>query len=43
MVMRFVRIVSKARPKQRRFLNMPPRSSTAAVLLADLSEDSESV
>ncbi|MCL1601185.1 MAG: MFS transporter [Actinomycetia bacterium] len=38
----FVRILSKARPKQRRFLNLPPRSSTAAVLLADPSEDSES-
>jgi MFS family permease len=34
-----VRIVSKARPKQRRFLSLPPRSSTAAVLLADPSED----
>ena len=38
----FVRILSKARPKQRRFLNLPPRSSTAAVLLADPSEDSDS-
>lgn len=37
----FVRILSKARPKQRRFLNLPPRSSTAAVLLADPSEDSD--
>ena len=38
----FVRILSKARPKQRRFLNLPPRSSTAAVLLADPSQDSDS-
>jgi MFS family permease len=38
----FVRIVFKARPKQRRFLNLPPRSSTAAVLLADPSADNES-
>lgn len=37
----FVRIVSKAQPKQRRFLILPPRSSTAAVLLADPSEDNE--
>jgi MFS family permease len=39
----FVRIVSKARPKQRRFLNLPPRSSTAALLLADPSKEDESV
>jgi MFS family permease len=38
----FVRIVSKARPKQRRFLNLPPRSSTAALLLADPSKEDES-
>ena len=38
----FARILSKARPKQRRFLNLPPRSSTAAVLLADPSQDSDS-
>lgn len=30
-----VRIISKARPIQRRFVNLPPRSSTAAVLLAE--------
>jgi len=35
----FVRIVSKARPKQRRFLILPPRSSTAALLLADPSNE----
>lgn len=34
-----VRIVFKARPSQRQFVNLPPRSSTAAVLLAESSED----
>jgi len=34
-----VRIVSKTRPKQREFVNLPPRSSTAAALFADASDD----
>lgn len=34
-----VRIVFNARPSQRQFVNLPPRSSTAAVLLAESSED----
>lgn len=33
-----VRIVWKARPTQQRFINLPPRSSTAAPLLADRQE-----
>jgi hypothetical protein len=35
-----LRIVFKKRPAQREFVNLPPRSSTAAVLLAE-SSDSE--
>jgi MFS family permease len=35
-----LRIVFKKRPTQREFVNLPPRSSTAAVLLAE-SSDSE--
>ena len=34
-----VRIVFIARPIQRRFISLPPRSSTAAALLAEPSED----
>ena len=34
-----VRIVRKARPAQQRFINLPPRSSTGAPLLADRQED----
>lgn len=34
-----VRVVFKARPSQRRFVSLPPRSSTAAALLADISDD----
>jgi MFS family permease len=34
-----VRIVFTARPKQRRFINLPHRSSTAAALLAEPSEE----
>jgi MFS family permease len=34
-----VRIVFNARPSQRKFVNLPPRSSTAAVLLAEASDD----
>jgi MFS family permease len=34
-----VRIVFIARPSQRKFVNLPPRSSTAAVLLAEASDD----
>ena len=37
-----VRIVFKARPSQREFVNLPPRSSTAAVLLAESSEEESS-
>ncbi len=33
------RIISRARPEQRDFVSLPPRSSTAAVLLADASDD----
>ncbi|MFV1999790.1 MAG: MFS transporter [Acidimicrobiia bacterium] len=35
----FVRIVSKTRPKQREFISLPPRSSTAAALLVESSDD----
>jgi len=35
----FVRVVSKARPRQRRFVSLPVRSSTAAVLLAEPNDD----
>jgi MFS family permease len=34
-----VRIIFNARPSQRKFVNLPPRSSTAAVLLAEASDD----
>jgi MFS family permease len=34
-----VRIVFTARPKQRRFINLPHRSSTAAAMLAEPSEE----
>jgi MFS family permease len=34
-----VRIIFKARPIQRRFVSLPPRSSTAAALLAGTSDD----
>jgi MFS family permease len=35
------RVVFVARPIQRRFISLPPRSSTAAALLAEPSEDEE--
>jgi MFS family permease len=38
-VFALVRIIFRTRPKQRAFLNLPPRSSTAAALLADPGED----
>jgi MFS family permease len=34
-----IRVVFNARPIQRRFVSLPPRSSTAAALLAEPSED----
>lgn len=35
----FARIVSHVKPGQRRFVSLPPRSSTAAVMLADADDD----
>ena len=35
----FVRIIFTTRPKQRRFISLPYRSSTAAELLAEPSND----
>jgi len=35
----FVRIILKTRPTQREFVSLPPRSSTAATLLAESSDD----
>lgn len=36
-----VRIVRRARPEQRKFINLPPRSSTAAPVLADRQDDED--
>lgn len=38
-----VRIISKARPMQDRFVNLPTRSSTAAAMLAEPSDEESSV
>ena len=35
----FVRVVSKTRPIQRRFISLPFRSSSAAAMLAEVSEE----
>ncbi|MCJ7781539.1 MAG: hypothetical protein MUQ27_12015, partial [Acidimicrobiia bacterium] len=35
----FVRVASKTRPIQRRFISLPFRSSSAAAMLAEVSEE----